>query len=172
VLVLHHTSNVESNPSLFLKTGKSTIDATMSLLLTPSQWRGADAALRQKLLAKLVARISLAFEIGTGLILIIDALRAFLDFSVSSMSARPSLISVAKRLICARLYINFMLVRRRKVIDLVNNIRGGFIYVPGRVLDTLLAPQKAMGLDWGVEDTKDVHDKMNFVEWIGFMLGF
>ena len=107
--------------------------------------------MKQKLLATLVSKLSLLFELGTLAIIVIDAMRAFLDFSTSSISTRPSVISIAKRLICARLYINFILVRRKdKVIDLVNNLRGGggMLYVPGRVLDTLLKPQKAMGLDW------------------------
>jgi hypothetical protein len=158
---------------MVLKVGKGAVDAIMSLLLTPSQWRGADAPQRQKLLAKLVARASLAMEIGTGLILTIDAARAFLDYSVSPMGSRPPLITVMKRLICARLYINFMLVRRRKVIDLVKNLRGGFVHVPGRVLDTLLEPQKAMGLDWG-EAAGDDDDKRpkNGIEWIAFLAGF
>jgi len=185
VLVLHHSSNLlssssnnSSSSSMILKIGKRTIDAFMSLLLTPATWRNANAAQRQRLLAKLVAKISLSLEIGTGLILIVDAIRAFLDFSISPVKARPSFISVSKRLVCARLYINFLLVRRKKVIDLVKNIRGGFVHVPGRVLDTMLQPGKAMGLDWEVtgsekgENDDDNSNPKTLFEWAAFLAGF
>ena len=184
VLILYHSSKFGSEPSILLKAGSNIIDAFMSVLLTPSQWRSANPAMRQKMLAKLVAKTSLGLEIGTGLILSIDAIRAFLDFSLSPVSSRPSIIAVVKRLVCARLYINFLLVRRKKVIDLVHNIRGGFMYVPGRVLDTLLEPQKAMGLDWGAQyhhhhhgtkydddDEREDREK-SWLKWIGFLAGF
>jgi len=44
-----------------------------------------------------------------------------------------------------------MLVRRRKIIELMGSIRGGARYVPGRVLDVLLEPGSAMGLHWDGE---------------------
>ncbi len=181
VLILYHSSKIEStNPPILLKMGKNVIDAFMSILLTPSQWRGSNPAMKQKLLAKLVARISLGLEIGTGLILIMDAIRAFLDFSISSVDTRPSIVAVGKRLLCARLYINFMIVRRSKVNDLVHNLRGGFMYVPVRVLDTLLEPQKAMGLNWGViekrnndnDDGDSVGTPSSWKEWVGILTGF
>jgi hypothetical protein len=176
VLILNHSSNLDSatKPPIFLKFGKGAVDSFMSILLTPSQWRNADPIMRQKLLAKLVSKTSLGLEIGTGLILIIDAILTFVNFSISPIATRPSIFAVGKRLICARLYINFMLVRRRKVMDLVKNIRGGFIHVPGRVLDTLLEPQKAMGLNWDADEkSHDGRDKLKtWIDWIGLLTGF
>lgn len=51
--------------------------------------------------------------------------------------------------------MNFMLVRRKKIVELMTEVRGGARYVPGRVLDTLLDPGGAMGLEMGVDETKD-----------------
>ena len=82
------------------------------------------------------------------------------------------------------------------MIDLVNNLRGGggMLYVPGRVLDTLLEPQKAMGLDWGKntrvqhvnsgrsggrssswdgdDEEEEEHAAKNWMEWVGVLAGF
>ena len=82
------------------------------------------------------------------------------------------------------------------MIDLVNNLRGGggMLYVPGRVLDTLLEPQKAMGLDWGKNtrvhvnsgrsggrsssrnggdnEEEEEHAAKNWMEWVGVLAGF
>ena len=143
----------------------------MSLLLTPQQWRDADAATKQKLLAKVVSKISLGMEIGTGLILTYDAIRAIIDFSISPVSTRPSIVAVAKRILCARLYINFMLVRRKKVVDLVNGIRGGFVHVPTRVLDIMLEPGKAMGLNWQNGSDDDERRPKSGIEWLGYLAG-
>ena len=125
-----------------LKAGKAIIDAIMSILLTPTQWRNATPAEKQKLLAKLVGKTSLGMEVATTAILIIDALRAFINYSIAPVGSatRPSIIDIAKRIACARLMINFMLVRKKKVVDLLGKIRGGAGYVPGRVLDCLLEP--------------------------------
>lgn len=198
VLVLQLSSNLDSttttasdsntkNPSIVLKSGTTIIDSIMSLLLTPQQWRNANAATKQKLLARLVSKLSVGMEIGTGVILVYDAIRASIDFSISPVASRPSIVSVMKRLLCARLYINFLLVRRKKVVDLVNGIRGGFVHVPTRVLDIMLEPGKAMGLDWDsnigttgrgrsggsvVNDEKDEVRPKSGIEWLGYLAGF
>lgn len=172
VLVLYHLSKSEGS-SMILKSGKGMVDAIMSLLLTPKIWRSADAAQRQKLLAKLVGKISLGFEVGTCLILIVDGIRAFVDFSVAPVASRPSIFAVAKRVICARLIINFMLVRRKKVSALVTDIRGGAIRAPGRLLDCLLEPKKSLGLDEKVhsEECTSMESK-SWAEWALLLLGF
>lgn len=171
VLVLYYLSKAADASPAVLKAGKSMVDSIMSLLLTPKIWRSADAAQKQKLLAKLVGRISLGFEIGTCLIMVLDGIRAFVDFSVAPVTSRPSILSVAKRVICARLIINFMLVRRKKVYELVTEIRGGALHVPGRVLDCLLEPSKALGLEdhfkTGTED-----EPKTFAKWVAVLSGF
>ncbi len=178
VLVLYYLSkSAESNPNpAILKAGKGAVDAAMSLLLTPKTWRSADAVQRQKLLAKLVGKVSLGFEVGTCLILILDGVRAFIEFSIEPVASRPGILSVAKRVMCARLMINFMLVRRKKVIDLVTDIRGGAIHVPGRVLDCLLEPAKALGLEeeegeHGLQKYSVVDQKKSLAKWISILFG-
>ena len=138
-----------------LRAARTSVDAFLSVLFTPSKWRDADSASRQKLLAKLVAKTSLALEVMTGIIIMYDAIRAFSDYTLSPVGARPTLLSVAKRVLCARLYLNFMLVRRKKIDSLVNIIRGGALQVPGRILDVLLEPKAAMGLDRDDDDDDD-----------------
>jgi len=169
------TSTTSTTPST-LKAGKAMIDAVMSILLTPTQWRNATPAEKQKLLAKLVGKTSLGLEVATTAILVVDALRAFVNYSVAPVAERPSIFSIAKRIACARLMINFMLVRKKKVVDLLGKIRGGAGYVPGRVLDCLLEPGKAMGLDMmesGDESEKDENKTPeSFLDWAVFLLGF
>jgi len=170
VLVLYYSAKSPEASPFILKAGKGVVDAIMSLLLTPTQWRSANAAQRQKMLAKLVRRTSLGFEVGTCLILVYDAVRAFIDFSIAPVTSRPSILSVVKRIICARLIVNFMLVRRKKVLELVTEIRGGAMHVPGRVLDCLLEPSKALGLDDSVKGKEK--DLKTLVQWAAFLLGF
>lgn len=135
-----------ASPSTVLRVGKSVVDAIMSLLVTPSLWRNSDAAKRQAILAKLTSRTSLAMELLVGLLVFVDAVFAVWRFSIGAVSTRPKLMSVAKRLVCARLYINFLWVRRKRIDRLVNKIRGGAMQIPHRVLDALLDPKAAMGL--------------------------
>jgi len=171
VLVLLHSSSLSSDRpndkstlSSIISVGNGAVNAFMSVLLGPDVWRNASASERQRLLAKLVGRISLAFEVGTAVLLLIDSGWGFLQFSLLSAPStastdstttttenilvRPTAFDVGRRLLITRLYVNFMLVRKRKVRELMSSIRGGASYVPGKVLDTLLEPSRAMGLDW------------------------
>lgn len=172
VLVLYHFAKSPDASPAILTAGKSLLDAIMSLLFTPKTWRPANAQERQSLLAKLVGKTSLGFEVGTCLILVYDAMRAFIDFSVAPVTSRPSFFAVAKRLVCARLMVNFMLVRRKKVTKLVTDIRGGATHVPGRVLDCLLEPSKAMGLDGDSGDSNIKNKPKTLAEWASLILGF
>jgi hypothetical protein len=171
VLVLYHSSRSDS--SVVLQSGKNVIDALMSIIFTPTEWRNANAETQQKMLAKIVAKASLLLEIGTGLILLCDALFTFFHFSFSSNASKPKLVFVLKQLLCARLYINFMLVRRKKVKDLISSIRGGAVYVPERILNTLLEPSKAMGLSYSLPKKRNGDDSVpqTITEWIAFLLG-
>lgn len=172
VMVLYHSSRSDS--SIVLQSGKNVMDALMSIIFTPAEWRNANAEMQQKMLAKIVAKASLLLEIGTGLILLYDALLTFFHFAVSSNVSRPKLVFVLKQLSCARLYINFMLVRRKKVKDLISSIRGGAAYVPERILNTLLEPSKAMGLNNSPPMKRNSDDSVpqTITEWIAFLLGF
>lgn len=171
VMVLYHSAKSPDSSPAVLNTGKALLDVLMSLLVTPQVWRHANGAQRQRILAKLVGKVSLGFEVGMCLLLLYDAMRAFVDFSIAPMASRPSLLSVAKRILCARLMVNFILVRRRKVLDLVTDIRGGAMRFPDKVLDCLLEPSKAMGLDQ--YDTKEKrHEPKTWLDWAIFLLGF
>lgn len=180
VLVLIQSTKSPTRPYHTLTVGRSVVDAIMSILLTPSTWRNADAATRQKLLATLVGRTSLALEVGTGFILVYDACCAFLAFSISSVEERPPCLNLVRRIVCARLYINFMWVRKKKIRTLLNQIRGGAMHVPGRVFDTLLEPGKAMGMEREEDDShgsircKTPGGKHNnsWVDWSQLLLGF
>jgi hypothetical protein len=128
-----------------LHMSQSVINAGMSLLVTPSTWRSADSLQRQAILARLVSRASLAFEVLVGLVLVADALLQAIALGFSAQ--RPSLSSVLKSLVCARLYLNFLWTRRRKIHKLATKLRGGAANLPLYVLTILLDPLEAMGLN-------------------------
>lgn len=119
------------------------VNAAMSLLLGADAWKQKEN--RQQLLAKLVSRASLAAELVTGAIILADASSTFVSFALSS-STRAPMSDVLRSVVCARLYILFMSVRRKRLTELGNSIRGGALDVPDKVLDALLEPRKAMGL--------------------------
>ena len=132
-----------------IKMGKSVVNALMSLLVTPKVWRSADALQRQAILARLVSRVSLAMEVLVGVVLVGDAL--FQAASLGLGEKRPSFLSVIKAVLCARLYVNFLWTRRRKIRKLATRIRGGAADLPIYVLNVMLDPLVAMGL----RDTTD-----------------
>ncbi|CAB9530378.1 expressed unknown protein [Seminavis robusta] len=131
-----------------LQVSQKGINVVMSLLVTPSTWRSADPAERQRILAKLTSKVSLLLEVIVGLILTVDAMARMMQlvFGTTATSAKPALVSVIKRLICARIYLHFLWSRKRKINKLVVNIRGGSSQLPFYVLDVLLDPMAAMGL--------------------------
>lgn len=165
--------------SPILTVAKSGIDALMSIVLTPSLWRKADSRKKQRLLAKLVARVSLVLELATGAIIGLDVFRTVAGFSLSPLDKRPKVRVMLTKVLCGRLYLNYMLVRKKKIVDLVGTIRGGAGHVPERILDVLLEPKKAMG----IEDNKcndnqlasskelDQKSKKELVNLIGDALG-
>lgn len=132
-------NNVEESSqilSTLFYTGRTTIHTFMNILLkvsSPSsekktEWKDMDAITRQRILAKLTSQLSLSMELVTGCIVLYDAIRAFWEYSILPVgsSGRPSIRSVGMRLICARLFINFLLVRKRqKLKDLFVAVRGG-----------------------------------------------
>lgn len=135
-----------STASPLLKICKGSLDAFMSILLTPGVWRKADSRRKQHLLAKMVSRASLSLEICAGAIILIDGLRSLFHFSLSPLDNRPKLSDLLKKVFCVRLYINYMLVRKKKIISLAGTIRGGASHVPERIIDLLLEPKRTMGI--------------------------
>ena len=180
VLVLIQSTKSPMRPYRILKAAHSVIDAIMSILLKPSTWRDSSSITQQKLLATLVGRTSLVLEVGTCMILVYDALRAFLIFSISSIEERGSLLDLSRRLLCTRLFINFMFVRRKKIGILFNQIRGGAAFIPERVFETLMEPEKAMGIkrkEVGaeIENKSNIskRDDLNsWIEWSQLLMGF
>lgn len=126
----------------------SVVDAIMSLLVTPELWRTANAAQRQAMLAKGTSRTCLVLEVLVGILLALDGVHSLLELvSWSLPRLRPSLSSVLKRCICARLYLHFLWTRKRSITKLAHQIRGGASAFPFHVLNVLLHPVHAMGLD-------------------------
>jgi len=155
VLVLWACSSGDSTSSSvkiiqkLLKMAQATVNAYMSLLVTPKVWRSANAAERQAILAKLVSKVSLAFELAVGVLLAVDAglgLTALLFGTAVSSAKAPSLGQLVKRLVCTHLYLQFLWTRRRKIHRLATTVRGGASQVPLYVLSVVLDPRASMGL--------------------------
>uniref|UniRef100_A0A7S1V1F7 Uncharacterized protein n=1 Tax=Grammatophora oceanica TaxID=210454 RepID=A0A7S1V1F7_9STRA len=146
VLVLLSTTseNEDGSPTTMLRVGSNLVNAGMSLLVTPGVWRSADAAAKQRVLAKLVARISLVLELGVGLLLAIDGMLGLWQKTIQPKSVK--LLPAVGRLLCARLFIHFLFIRRKKIQRVAASIRGGAIDLPGRLLDVLLRPGESMGV--------------------------
>mmetsp|Transcript_30681 Transcript_30681/g.46467 ORF Transcript_30681/g.46467 Transcript_30681/m.46467 type:complete len:346 (-) Transcript_30681:203-1240(-) len=146
ILLLLETSSNTTASIVWAKTCQSIINAFMSLLVTPTAWRTSSAMQRQEILASLTSKTSLALELVTGFLLGADVCMALWQFTV--LNPRPSLWSVAQRILCARLYLNFLWVRRTKIRRLGAEIRGGAVHFPMRVLDVLHEPLKSgMGIE-------------------------
>jgi hypothetical protein len=148
ILVL---SSMNGEPSSTIQTvlnvSQSTINAFMSLLLSPQKWRDADPAKRQAILAKLVSQVSLFMEVAVGLLLSLDFGYAFFQMAFSAAGPkRPPLKETLVRLVCVRLYVHFLWIRRQPISKLGLQIRGGATQVPFWILDVVLEPRASMGL--------------------------
>lgn len=133
--------------------GTSFIHAIMSLLMTPAQWRPATAVQRQILLAKLTSRISLVMEVMVGVWLVLDVLSYLLPIVPVSTNAPGT---VVKKVMCTASYVQFLWRRRLRISKLANTIRGGARYVPLVIMDALLHPATAMGLELTTDRSTEV----------------
>ena len=124
----------------------SILDAAMSVLFTSKIWRSSDALQRQAILAKLVGRVSLGGEVLVGVLMTADA-AALSFFALYKAKDRASFGALFKSCLCTQLYLRFLLVRRRNIARLATQMRGGAARLPMYVLDVLLDPAAAMGLD-------------------------
>jgi hypothetical protein len=130
-----------------LQTCQKSINVIMSLLVTPEKWRAADPAVRQRILAKLTSKVSLAMEVCVGAILVLDALVLMGRIVFGNASQlKPPFGMVIKRLLCSRLFLQYLWTRKRKINRLALDIRGGAAELPLYVLDVLADPRAAMGL--------------------------
>jgi len=143
-------ASAEDTIHTVLSVSQKSIDIVMSLLVTPSRWRPADPATRQALLAKLTSRVSLALELIVGAVMTLDAMGRMGQFVFGTTttvgSHKPTFFSVVKRLVCATIYLQFLYSRKRKISRLATAMRGGSARLPFYVLDVLLDPPGAMGL--------------------------
>lgn len=145
--------------SSILSACRSILDAFMSILITSDQWRKANSFQRQRTLANLVSRCSLAMELVVGVILMGDAIQSFWRFAFVGPTiamgdnaaasgggvGRLPFKCVLGKMACAHLYLNFLLSRRKKIAAVIGSIRGGGAMM-NRFLDVLIDPKKEMGL--------------------------
>lgn len=125
--------------------GRALTDAVMSILVTPSTWRNADAARRQAILAQLVSHTSLALELAIGALMVLEFTGSLVGLLLWA-TPRPTLGPLLRRGLCAYLYVVFLSTRRRRIESLVGSIRGGAAELPMYCLDVLLRPRQSMGL--------------------------
>ena len=153
-----------------LKVSNSIINAAMSLVVSPQVWRSADPAERQTILAKLVGRLSLAFEAAVGMVLLADLGLGFF-LTAFGGSNRPPFRESLTKLLCVRLYLHFLWVRRKKIGKLAVKLRGGATQLPFWFLDVVYNPVKSMGLEISKDETSDDPSKWTWREYLPIALG-
>lgn len=149
VLVLLSVSGDSKPVDFVLKIANSTVNAVMSLLVSAKSWRHADPSKRQAIMASLVSNASLVMEVGVGLLMLADAIYSTSKFAFATGLVRPSFREMASKLICIRLYIHFLWVRRKKIAKVAMNVRGGALKFPFWFLDVMDNPLNAMGVVQG-----------------------
>jgi hypothetical protein len=153
-----NNSSVLSLVQTFLKMSTSVVNAIMSILVTPTVWRSAtnNVQERQAILAKLTSRASLVLEVLVGLLLVVDVIKSLLAWTFGSgggggggggatKSPYMTMSSILRRVVCTRLYVHYLWLRRRKIHRLATKIRGGAGQFPFHVLNVLMDPVAAMG---------------------------
>jgi len=167
MLVLWSVSDEQSSPVIqnILKISQSIINAIMSLLATPQKWRSADPAGRQEILAKLVGKVSLFFEVTVGTLLATDLLTG-ISTAAFGGAHRPSARESLTRMLCCYLYLNFLNVRRGKISKLASQLRGGAVQLPLYILDAIYEPAKALG----IEPTEESSEEVGEMSWQDIVL--
>jgi hypothetical protein len=112
--------------SRMLTTSSTAMDVFMSTLISRERWGDADSFQRQRTLSLLVSRISLLMELVVGVVLLVDAAVSFWTFAFiggptttttsgnGKISGHYPFRSMLGKTVCAHLYINFLLSRRKK----------------------------------------------------------
>jgi len=149
-----------------LKISRSIVNNGMSLLVSPTQWRSADPAQRQAILAGLVSRISLFLEAGVCGILVVDFFIGLMQLVFGGVMGgpkqRPVWYEALTKMIVIRLYVHYLVyLRRKKLSKLATEIRGGAVQFPLWVLDSLYDPAKAIGISTS-QATKENRNKEEF----------
>ena len=109
--------------SRLLTTSNAAIDIFMSTLISRERWRDADSFQRQRTLSLQVSRISLLMELAMGVVLLVDAAVSFWTYALigptptttsGKIGGQYPFRSMLGKMVCAHLYINFLLSRRKK----------------------------------------------------------
>ena len=176
VLVLWSVGSSNKNGVLerILEVSQSIVNAVMSLLVSPTKWRSADAAKRQEILAGLVSKFSLFLEAGVGGILVVDLAIGLLRMVFGSAvmgGVRPAWHETLTKVVVIRLYIHYLIyIRRKNLSKLATEMRGGALQLPFWVLDSLCDPAKALGISLPAKAVKDDGEDFSVREM--FCVGF
>jgi hypothetical protein len=173
ILVL---SSMNGEPSGMIQTvlniSQSILNAFMSLLVSPQKWRSADPAKRQAILAKLVSKVSLFMEVAVGLLLSCDFGYALFQLAFVGGPKRPPLKETVMRLLCVRLYVHFLWIRRNRISKLGLQVRGGATQLPFWIMDVVLEPSASMGLPVSIKGKTDDPSNMTWKDYVFVALGF
>jgi len=102
------------------------VDRALGLILGPLTWRKASAIERQRILAKLIKRISLVAELATAGILTTDGIQSIMSVVMVPSQDQPtiSISLIVQKILYIRLYVNFLQAKSRSVSDLAQNLKG------------------------------------------------
>jgi hypothetical protein len=174
ILVLSTLSSSQSSGicGSLLNAGYAFVDAGMSILVTPKNWRNATGAQRQSILAKLTSKVSLVFELVVGMLMAADSFVILVAFTFGTQANKPPFLELTRRLVCTSLYLHFLWTRKPKVEKLASSIRGGASQFPFYVLQVLTEPKASMGLNTDQPvDAKPV-EMWNWKDYLLVALGF
>lgn len=158
ILVLWSVGSKNENAILegVLKTSQSVVNAAMSLLVSPEKWRSADPAGRQEILAGLISKASLFLEAGVGGTLVVDLVIGFMQMVFGIMGGRLAWYEILTKILVIRLYVHYLVwIRRKSLVKLATEIRGGATQLPFWFLDSLYNPAKALGISKAKLEKKD-----------------
>jgi len=160
-----------------LKISQSIVNNSMSLLVSPTQWRSADPAQRQAILAGLVSKISLFLEAGVCGILVVDFFIGLMQLIFGGVMGgskqRPVWYEALTKIIVIRLYVHYLVyIRRKKLSKLATEIRGGAVQFPLWVLDSLYDPAKAIGISTSQTTKKNINkEELSWRDYLSIGLG-
>jgi hypothetical protein len=140
-----------------LTISNTVVNVVMSLLVSPNRWRSADPSERHAMLAELISRISLFLEAVVGVIMILDLCIFFFQLIIGRKTGSQLIWrELLTKVVTVRLFLHYLVyLRRKKISELAEDIRGGAIQLPLRVVDSLYEPAKALGITSANELSSD-----------------
>lgn len=161
-------TSISSAIETFLKSFQAVVNAVMSLFTSPDKWRTATSAERQEILSKLVGHLSLGLEVAIGVLIALDTTFMLLGAAFFSGKRRPSFPESLSRMICMRLYLHFLWTKHSSILELGKYLRSEASKLPVWVLDVIMEPAKALGIE---SPTKANPDAMTWKDYISIGLG-